>query len=205
MFALQSTGGYRLLEMTALTGEFPASSLGRLVGESRYKEKIITQLKTQKLLKTYYRDGLRSYRLTIGGRDLLLKEASARFGPLLEGPNQTRSDLPHRLRLLQMGEVCLAMKLAEVLLLLILFAFIMKLGFAEGGEYDRERKLMISGKGTYGTAGFMSCGRPNHFWKSETSVTARGLFLANLMGKSSRCPTTPISIKIWPYTARPAA
>ncbi len=114
MYELQSTGGYRLLEMTALTGEFPASSLGMLMGKSRYKEKIITQLKTQKLLKTYYRDGLRSYRLTADGRSFLLAENPARFGPLLEGPPQTRSDLPHRLRLLQMGEVCLAMKLAEV-------------------------------------------------------------------------------------------
>ena len=98
--------------MTALTGEFPTSSLGRLVGESRYKEKIITQLKAQKLLKTYYRDGLRSYRLTADGRSLLLAENPARFGPVLEGPPQTRSDLPHRLRLHQMSEVYLSMELS---------------------------------------------------------------------------------------------
>lgn len=114
MYELQSTGGYRLLEITALTGEFPASSLGRLMGKSRYKEKIITQLKAHKLLKTYYRDGLRSYRLTADGRGLLLAENPARFGPVFEVPPQTRSDLPHRLRLHQMCEVSLAMKLAGV-------------------------------------------------------------------------------------------
>lgn len=114
MFELQSTGGYRLLEMTALTGEFPAASLGRLVGESRYKEKIITHLKTQRLLKTYYQDGLRSYRLTAGGRALLLEEDPVRFGPLLKSLPQMRSDLTRRRRLHQMCEIYLSMKLSGV-------------------------------------------------------------------------------------------
>ena len=41
-------------------------------------------------------------------------------------------------------------------LLVLLFAMVMKLGFGEGGEYDRERNLVYSSKGTYGTAGFMT-------------------------------------------------
>ena len=43
-----------------------------------------------------------------------------------------------------------------VLLLLLLFAFVMKLGFSEAGEYDKERNFSFSRKGTYGTAGFMT-------------------------------------------------
>ncbi|WP_442872790.1 VirD4-like conjugal transfer protein, CD1115 family [Caproicibacter sp. BJN0012] len=38
----------------------------------------------------------------------------------------------------------------------LLFALVMKLGFGDKGEYDRERNLIYSRKGTYGTAGFMS-------------------------------------------------
>ncbi len=42
------------------------------------------------------------------------------------------------------------------LLFILLFAFVMKLGFGDKGEYDRERNLLYSRKGTYGTAGFMT-------------------------------------------------
>lgn len=41
-------------------------------------------------------------------------------------------------------------------LLILLIALIMKMGFGDKGEYDRERNLIYSRKGTYGTAGFMS-------------------------------------------------
>lgn len=41
-------------------------------------------------------------------------------------------------------------------LLLLLIALVMKMGFSDNGEYDRERNLIYSRKGTYGTAGFMS-------------------------------------------------
>ena len=39
--------------------------------------------------------------------------------------------------------------------LLLLWLLIMKLGFGEKGAYDRERNLVYSTKGTYGTSGFM--------------------------------------------------
>lgn len=41
-------------------------------------------------------------------------------------------------------------------LLFLLIALVMKLGFSDAGEYDRERNLVYSRKGTYGTAGFMT-------------------------------------------------
>lgn len=43
-----------------------------------------------------------------------------------------------------------------ILLLGILAVMVMKLGFGERGEMDRERNLIYSDKGTYGTAGFMT-------------------------------------------------
>lgn len=38
----------------------------------------------------------------------------------------------------------------------LLFAYVMKLGFGDKGEYDRERNLIYSRSGTYGTSGFMT-------------------------------------------------
>mgnify|MGYP001139455129 FL=1 len=37
-----------------------------------------------------------------------------------------------------------------------LIFMVMRMGYSETGEYDRERNLIYSTKGTYGTAGFMS-------------------------------------------------
>ncbi len=56
---------YRLLEMVALCGEFPADQLTRLIPSPSYGEKLITELKAQKLLRTHYRDHLRGYRLSV--------------------------------------------------------------------------------------------------------------------------------------------
>lgn len=39
---------------------------------------------------------------------------------------------------------------------LVLVLFIMRMGAGEKGEYDRDRNLLFSSKGTYGTSGFMS-------------------------------------------------
>jgi type IV secretion system protein VirD4 len=41
-------------------------------------------------------------------------------------------------------------------LLALLIIIVMKMGWGDKGEYDRERNLIYSRKGTYGTAGFMS-------------------------------------------------
>lgn len=42
------------------------------------------------------------------------------------------------------------------LLFALLLAYVMKLGFGDKGEYDRERNLIYSHSGTYGTSGFLS-------------------------------------------------
>jgi len=41
-------------------------------------------------------------------------------------------------------------------LLALLIVIVMKMGWGDKGEYDRDRNLIYSRKGTYGTAGFMS-------------------------------------------------
>ena len=40
--------------------------------------------------------------------------------------------------------------------LFLLIFMVMRMGYSDTGEYDRERNLIYSNKGTYGTAGFMS-------------------------------------------------
>ena len=40
--------------------------------------------------------------------------------------------------------------------LAVLIFMVMRMGYSDSGEYDRERNLIYSSKGTYGTAGFMS-------------------------------------------------
>ena len=40
--------------------------------------------------------------------------------------------------------------------LAVLILMVMRMGYSDSGEYDRERNLIYSSKGTYGTAGFMS-------------------------------------------------
>jgi len=40
--------------------------------------------------------------------------------------------------------------------LAVLIVMVMRMGYSETGEYDRDRNLIYSNKGTYGTAGFMT-------------------------------------------------
>lgn len=107
---IPETISLKLLGLTALAGEFPSASLSRLVGEGRYKEKVITDLKAKKLLKVYNRDGVRAYRLMLGGKRYLLQENPARYEAVLAAQTQSRQDLPHRIRQHQMCEVLLAMQ-----------------------------------------------------------------------------------------------
>ena len=53
-----------LLTLTALSGEFPTVQVNRLPGADSYKALAVKRLKREKLLRTYYRDGLRGLRLT---------------------------------------------------------------------------------------------------------------------------------------------
>lgn len=106
--------GFHLLSHIALAGDFPASSASRIIPSSSYREKIITELKTQKLLRTYYRDGLRSYRLTASGRKALLRGMPDRFGTLLDTPQHPKSDPARRLRTFQLAQTALTMEEAGV-------------------------------------------------------------------------------------------
>lgn len=75
----RQTAGHMLLELVAISGELPADQLRRLSGGDSYKLDVVRILKAQKLLRTYYRDGLRGYRLTAFVKKALCAESPDRF------------------------------------------------------------------------------------------------------------------------------
>ena len=113
----KQTMGYKLLELTAISGELPANQLSRLSGGDSYKAAVITALKQKKLLTTYYRDSLRGYRLTGCAKLLLCERNPERFSFYLTGAvdtNHVRSEITRRLRLHRITETTITMMNAGV-------------------------------------------------------------------------------------------
>ena len=108
---------FRLLSLTAISGEFPANQLNRLSPSSSYLETIVTSLKKQKLIRTYYRDKLRGYRLGPSAKSALLNEYNNRFLPYLTGDTETnrlKSEVTRRLRLHKIAQAYITMENAGV-------------------------------------------------------------------------------------------
>ena len=85
----KQTVGYTLLELVAISGELPANQLCRLPGGDSYKLNVVRALKSQKLLRTYYRDGVRGYRLTASAKKALCRDVPERFSFSLSGSAET--------------------------------------------------------------------------------------------------------------------
>ena len=103
--------------MIGICGEFPANQLSRFMDSSSYAEKLITELKTDKLIRTHYRDKLRGYRLTGRAKRMLLSHNPARFQYFLTGnseTNQVRTEVFKRLRLYQKAETYLTLLHADI-------------------------------------------------------------------------------------------
>lgn len=103
---------YQLLELIAISGELPADQLSRLPGGDSYKANIIKGLKQKKLLLTYYKNGLRGYRLTAPAKALLLDRQPMRFSFYLTGStgtNHIKSEFTSRLRLHRVAEATVTM------------------------------------------------------------------------------------------------
>lgn len=116
-FPKRDTQAYQLLELTAICGEFPADLLFRLPGSSSYKETIIWSLKKKRLLRTYYRDKLRGYRLGSRAKAFLLNDQPQRFSFYLTGNSDTnmlKSEVTRRLRLHRIAEIYVMMQNAGI-------------------------------------------------------------------------------------------
>jgi hypothetical protein len=109
---------YLLLTLTAISGEFPMNQVKRLPGGAAYKESVVTKLKQQNLLRTYYRDSLRGLRLTSAAKKRLLADQPDRFSCYLTGSSETnmrKSEVTRRIRLHRMAEMLVTMLNADVL------------------------------------------------------------------------------------------
>ena len=116
-FPAPNTQGHYLLTLTGICGEFPAGLLSRLPGGVQYWEKVITELKKEKLLHTYYRDHLRGYRLGQRAKKVLLSEQSECFSFFLTGKTDTnllKSEVTRRLRLHRIAAATVTMQNAGV-------------------------------------------------------------------------------------------
>lgn len=103
---------FRFLELIGICGEFPASQLERLFPSPSYAEKVITDLKKEKLIRTHYKDRLRGYRLTKRSKEMLLSLNPERFQPFLIGNSETnmvRSEAYRRIRLYQKADTYLSL------------------------------------------------------------------------------------------------
>lgn len=108
---------YQLLELVAISGELPASQLSRLAGGISYKENVVKSLKRQRLLLSYYKNGLRGYRLTAAAKKLLLEHNPERFSFYLSGAcatNHIRSEPEQRLRLHRVSQTLITMRNGNV-------------------------------------------------------------------------------------------
>ena len=108
---------YRLLSLTAISGEFPTDQLNRLPGSPYYLESVVTALKKDGLLRIYYRDKLRGYRLGPRAKATLLESRPDRFASYLTGDtdtNRLKCEIDRRLRLHRLAETYVTMDNAGV-------------------------------------------------------------------------------------------
>ena len=76
-----------------------------------------------------------------------------------------------------------------VLVLALLIIMVMRMGYSDTGEYDRERNLPYSNKGTYGTAGFMNKKEMKGVLDLVTDVRKHhGIILGELDGQAVCLP-----------------
>lgn len=113
----KQTVGYMMLELVAVSGELPADQLRRLPGGDSYKLNVVKALKSKKLLRTYYRDSLRGYRLTAKAKNSLLGDNPKRFEFALTETaetNRIKSEITRRLRLHRIAEATVTMMNAGI-------------------------------------------------------------------------------------------
>lgn len=108
---------YLILGLIAISGELPTNQITRLKGGNRYKEKVIKELKSKKLIYTFKKDKLCGYRLTAIAKKLLLLDNHERFTFCLTGKTETnllKSESARRLRLHRIAETLVTMYNAGV-------------------------------------------------------------------------------------------
>ena len=80
-----------VLQIIAVSGEFPAAFSGHFPGGCSYIESVIGKLKKDGLLRSYTKNGLRGLRLTASAKRLLLQKYPFDLAPYLTGTSETNS------------------------------------------------------------------------------------------------------------------
>lgn len=112
LFPNDDSLAYRLLELTAISGELPASLLQSLPYSRHYVYNVLSCLRKNNLLRIFHQDKLRGFRLTNLAKQQLLLKNPERFSPFLTGNVETnllKSELNRRIRLHCIAEVNLLM------------------------------------------------------------------------------------------------
>lgn len=112
LFPNDDSLAYHLLELTAISGELPASLLPLLPYSRDYVYNVISNLRGNNLIRTFHQDKLRGFRLTTLAKQQLLLKNPERFSPFLTGNVETnllKSELNRRIRLHCIAEVNLLM------------------------------------------------------------------------------------------------
>ena len=113
----ESTLPLLVLQIIAVSGEFPAAFSVRFPGGSSYIESVIGKLKKDGLLHAYSKNGLRGLRLTASAKQLLLQKYPFDLAPYLTGASETnslKSEPERRLRLHRMAEALLILHNAQI-------------------------------------------------------------------------------------------
>lgn len=106
-----------MLQIIAVSGEFPAAFSMRFPGGSSYIESVIGKLKKDGLLRAYSKNGLRGLRLTASAKRLLFQKYPLDLAPYLTGASETnslKSEPERRLRLHRMAEALLILHNAQI-------------------------------------------------------------------------------------------
>ena len=69
----KNSQSYRLMALVAMSGECSGEALGILMPQESYRKKLLMQLVRDKWIRLYEKDGLRGYRLSRRGKELLLQ------------------------------------------------------------------------------------------------------------------------------------
>ena len=104
-----SSQAYIILSLICISGEMSSDTIYSInISSEKYIGRMITQLRDMELIKLHKGNGLRGYRVTRKGKNLLLTTEPERFSYALEDKSETnrvKSDLRRRIRIQRIAEV----------------------------------------------------------------------------------------------------
>ena len=107
-----------VIAIISLSGEMSIDQTKRLTDSASYQERAVKRMRADRLIRTYYKDGLRGLRLTAAAKRSLLQTQPTVYAPFLCGSNTINApkyDKINRTRLQCMSEVLVTMHNADVI------------------------------------------------------------------------------------------